>query len=280
MKNKIQIGLIGLIGLIFTVTGCGPTYKDKEVSQSIINLCKTDFKTDVKVKRIGRTLGIYVPVDGLFESTKNLKAGATLDEIFTGIKFTKEATDKIENTSLALTRVALSTDADVDFYVLILADTKGSGIQIVVVRYVKDMRRIMLGDVSRGDYVQRILMDVSFDPVPSAKDTVRRFFYDLQRLPMKMAIARYFSKMTDARLTSPDFFLYLSELDYKARRAPFVTDLKGIQIEKARVLVKCRVTENYIPAPGYEGFKFLFPSRSEYEYNLLLDTAYMPYLID
>jgi hypothetical protein len=281
MRHSFFICVIcGVFISLICGSGCGPTYKDKGLEQAIVRLCKKDSNIDVKAKRVGKTLGIYVPVGGLFESTAALKQNMTLDELFTGIKFTKEAADKIEAVSLVLSRVALSTDADVDFYVLILADTKGTGIQIVVTRYIKDMKRVMLGDVSRGDYFQRLLMDVSFDPVGAAKETVKRFFYDMQRLPADVLASRYFSKVSDVKASSPDFFLYLAELDYKRQRLFSIIDSSGIQVEKGKVLVKCRVRETYVPLAGYENFNFTQPSGSENEYIILLETLFMPYLIE
>lgn len=278
IKSEIRIFVVFCV-LLFIIAGCGPTYLDKDLNQQIVKICKDEYNIGVKVKRVGRTLGVYVPVDGLFESTVKIKDATTLEDIFAGIKFGKEAADKLENVSMVLSRAALSTDAPVDFYILIAADTKGSGIQIVITRYIVDMRRVMLGDVSRGDYVQRLLMGVDFDPVPNAKDTVKSFFYDLQQLPPHLLITRYFSKTTNASVVSSNFFLYLAESDYKEQKRFRVTGLKGLQIARSKVLVKCKVRETYRPARGYERFKFLYPSGFENEYLILIDTAYIPYFI-
>jgi len=261
--------------------GCGKaTYKNENLESSLIKICKDEYKTDVKVKRAGRTIGVYVPVNGLFETNVDLKNQATLEDVLSGIKFTKDAMQKLEDVSLVITRVALSTDAPVDFYILIATDVKGSGIQIVITRYVNDMKRLMLGDLSHGDYSQRLLMDMGFDPAPSAEETIKSFFYDLQRFSPQVVASRYFSKTTNIRILSSDFFLYLAESDYKQARKYFITDLNAAQIEKGKVLIKCKVRETYQPAPGYENFKFLYPSGFENEYLILLSTAYIPYMIE
>ena len=279
MKTFICV-ICGVFICVICGSGCGPTYKDADIGLSIVKTCQKEYNTYVKVKRIGRTLGIYLPVNGLFESAVKVKGQASVEDILGGIKFTKEAIDKMDNVSLALSRAALSTDANVDFYVMIVADTKGSGLEIIITRYGKDMKRLILGDLSRGDYVQRLLMDVGFDPAPSAAETVKDFFYDLERLKAPTLIARYFSKATNVRMTSANFFLYLAELDYKQQKKFYVIGLKALQIEKNRVLVNVRVKEKYTPLPGYENFRFLYPSGFEHEYLIVLDIAYIPYLID
>jgi len=265
---------------VFVISGCNFTYTDKNVGQSIIDICKKEYKIDVKVKRVGRTLGIYVPIDGLFEVNPEVKGKITLEDALSGIRFSKEAADNIDKVSLVLSRVALSTDAPIDFYILMAADTKGLGLRIIVTRYAADMKRLILGDVSRGDYVQRLLMDMDFDPVVGAEQTAKNFFYDLQRLPANVMITRYFSKSNNAKDNSRNFFLYLSELGYKQDRRLYIKDVKGLQIEKNKVLVKCKVKEIYSPLAGHEYYDFLYPSGFENEYLILMDTSYLPYMIE
>lgn len=280
-RKVIQFLLLSIaVCQLFAVAGCRPTYKNENLEQSIIEFCKKEYKADVSVKRVGKTIGIYLPVNSLFESTAVKGRIASPEDALAGIKFTKEALDKMEDVSMALSRVALSTDAPVDFYVLIVGDKKAAGLQIVITRYAMDMKRLILGDVSRGDYAQRLLMDMDFGPVSAAEETVKEFFYDIERLPAQIIISRYFSRMTNVRIESSDFFLYLSEFVYKNKRKYYVTDVKGIQFEKNKVLVKCSVKETYSPAPGYENFKFLRPSGSSCKYLFLLDTSYIPYMIE
>ncbi len=265
--------------LSFFIFGCrpSPTYKNESLEGTIVKMCKDEHNISVKTKRAGRTLGVYILTDGLFESASNVSSSGSLKDVLSGIKFTEDAIKKIDNTSLVISRVALSTDAPVDFYVLITADTKGSGIQIVITRYIMDMKRLMLGDVSRGDYFQRLLMEMGFDPVPAATEAARNFFFDLARLPSGTVAARYFSNPAAFKASSSNFFTYLSELDFKKTKKFTVTYLKGMQIDKSKVLVRCRAKEAYTPMPGYEKFKFLYPPDFEIEYFIVVDTAFIPY---
>ena len=187
-----KIFLLFVVGiLLFAVYGCRSSYTDLNLEQSIIDICKKEYKIDVMVKRAGRTVGIYLPVSGLFETTKKIKGRVqTLEDVVSGIKFTKGAVEKIEDVSMALSRVALSTDAPVDFYVLIVADKTAYGLQIIITRYAMDMKRLILGDVSRGDYTQRLLMDMDLGPASAADETVRDFFFDLQKLTPAAVITR------------------------------------------------------------------------------------------
>ena len=133
MVSKKSIRLLflpfAICYLLFAISGCRPTYTDENIQQSIVKICKEEYKTEVKIKRIGKTLGIYLPVNGLFESNVDMKSQTTLEDALSAIRFTKDAATKIDDVSTAISRVALSTNASIDFYVLIAADIKGSGIK-------------------------------------------------------------------------------------------------------------------------------------------------------
>jgi len=281
LKDSFVIGILTFVILAFSVAGCRPTYTNDNIEQSIVKICKDEYKLDVTTKRIGRTLGVYVPISGLFESTvKKQGRNTTLEDVLSGIRFSKAATEKIGDVSMALSRAAISTDAPIDFYVLVASDTKASGLEIIITRYALDMKRFMLGDVSMGDYHQRLLMDMDFGPVTAAEETAREFFNDLERVSSQAVITRYFSKISNIRIESPDFFLYISELNYKDNRKFYIAKLKGAQIEKNKVLVRCKVKETYTPSQLHEGYRFLYPSGFTNEYLILLDTSYIPYLIE
>lgn len=282
MHNRAALACFICFLLASVLPGCRPSYTNENLEKSIIEICKKENNIDVKVKRVGRTVGIYLPINGLFESdTKTKSSGSiTVEDVLAGIRFTKDATEKMENVSMALSRVAMSTDAPVDFYVLIAADSKASGLEIVITRYVMDMKRLILNDVSRGDYVQRILMDMDFGPVTAAEETVRELFHDMEQLSIQTIIARYFARTTNVRIESSDFFLNLSQLEYKEIKKFNIIQLQGLQIDKTKVLVRCKVKEVFTPVSGYENFKFSHASGFIDEYIVLLDTGYIPYMIE
>ena len=58
-----------LMLLMFMGSGCKPTYPKTKVSDSIIKLCRDDYNTEVKVKTIGKTMGVHMPMDNLLDSS-------------------------------------------------------------------------------------------------------------------------------------------------------------------------------------------------------------------
>ncbi|NIN91841.1 hypothetical protein GTO36_02360, partial [bacterium] len=96
-----------LILLMFMGSGCKPTYPKTKVSDSIIKLCRDEYNTEVKLNTAGKTLGVYMPVDNLLDSS---------------LQPSEESFEKLGNVLHVLSRVALSTDADLEFITLVARD--------------------------------------------------------------------------------------------------------------------------------------------------------------
>ena len=144
-----------LILLMFMGSGCKPTYPKTKVSDSIMNLCRDEYNTEVRVKSKGRTLGVYMPVDNLLDSS---------------LQPSEESFEKLGNVLHVLSRVALSTDADLEFITLVTRDSKISGFELVFARYVEDIKRFMVGDISQGEYMKRMDWETRLDPLVFLSD--------------------------------------------------------------------------------------------------------------
>lgn len=131
--------------------GCAPTYPTQaDMMEGIKRLCKNEYKVDVNAKIVGKTIGVYMPIKGLF----NLK----------NMKLSSEAFEKIDGVMLSVSRVALSGSKDIDFYTVITADEDVPGAEVVITRYVKDLSRFVQEDISRGEFAKRMVLDVRFNP--------------------------------------------------------------------------------------------------------------------
>jgi len=138
-----------LMLLVFITSGCKPTYPRAKVSDSIIELCKKEYNTEVKVKSEGKTLGVYMSLNNLLDSS---------------LQPSEESFEKLGDVLHVLSRVALSTDVDLEFITLVARDAKISGFALVLTRYVEDIKRFMVGDISRGEYIKRMLFETKIDP--------------------------------------------------------------------------------------------------------------------
>jgi len=153
--------VIACICLSIALSGCAPTYPKENFKEHVVRLCKKEYKLDVKVETIGKTIAIYVPLTNL------------LDFAFT---LTQDAGEKINNVILSVSRVALSSDSNYEFYCVIAHDVKIPEIQIVIIKSVDDVKRYMLGDISRGEYSKRMLIDMKVSPQAQKERSIREAF--------------------------------------------------------------------------------------------------------
>ncbi|MFA6321261.1 MAG: hypothetical protein WCY36_05325 [Candidatus Omnitrophota bacterium] len=159
-----SFGLFFLIScylLSVFLTGCGPTYPKEKFADSIVRVCKKEYKLDVKVGTVGKTVVIYVPLQELWDMTFAL---------------TKRAGEEINDVILTVSRVSLSTDADYNFYVVIAHDIRIPEIQIIIIKSVEDVKRFMLNDISRGEFSKRMLIDKRINPQAKKEHAVKEVF--------------------------------------------------------------------------------------------------------
>ena len=144
--------------LVTGLSACGPTYPKERIKESITDLCKREYKIDVKVTTVGKTIGIYLPLPNLIDFT---------------FAITKDASEKINDVLLSVTRVAISTDAQHDFYCVIAHDVRMPEIQIVIIKSVDDVKRFLLQDISRGEYGKRMIIDMRVNPQSEKEKAIR-----------------------------------------------------------------------------------------------------------
>ena len=144
-----------------SLIGCGVTYPKEGIRESIVKICKNEYKVDVKAETIGKTIVIYLPLEDLMDFTFSI---------------TKPASEKINDVILSVARVALSTDADYNFYCVIAHDIRIPEIQIIIIKSVEDVKRLLLNDISRGEYSKRILIDLRLNPQSQKERSVKEIF--------------------------------------------------------------------------------------------------------
>lgn len=161
-KAKFYLAVLSFtFALFILLNGCGPTYPKERFKESIVKVCKGEYKLDVKVETIGKTIAIYAPLSGLLDIT---------------FAITKTAAEKINNIILSVSRVALSTDAKYDFYCVIAHDIRMPEVQIVIIKTVDDVRRFLLGDISRDEYSKRMLVDIRLSPQAQKEHDITQAF--------------------------------------------------------------------------------------------------------
>jgi hypothetical protein len=143
------------------LTGCSATYPKEKLVESIVDICKREYKVDVKAAIEGRTMAIYLPLSDLMDYSFNLS---------------KPASEKINDVIFTAARVALSTDADVDFYCVIAHDVRMPELQVIIIKNVDDVKRLFASDISRGEYMKRMLIDLRWSPQAKKEQVIKEIF--------------------------------------------------------------------------------------------------------
>ncbi|MBU0881577.1 MAG: hypothetical protein KJ994_03585 [Candidatus Omnitrophica bacterium] len=161
MISRLGRYSFAVLALIVFLTGCEPTYPKERLKESIIRLCKNEYNLDVKVRTFGKTVAIYMLLDDLMDLSFAL---------------TPSATEKLNDVIMSVTRAVLSTDADYDFYCIIAHDVRVPEIQIIIIKYVKDVKRVFLGDISRGEFGKRMIVDLRLNPQSQKERSIKDVF--------------------------------------------------------------------------------------------------------
>jgi hypothetical protein len=233
--------------------------------QDIVTVCKKEYKIDIEAEILGNTLYVYLPLDDIILSTRFLS---------------DESMSKINNVTLAASRAGLSAAPNIKFYKIIASDKKNPGIDFVITRFVLDIKKFMLGAISRKDYIQRMEMNIEFNPTIMGENSVKSFFKDLETAKPSQIIKDYFPNTLSAKKISPTFFAMLMEHSMKINKKNNILQIKSKQISKFKALVHVKVQENYNVNKDYPNHKFQTPSQFVNEYIFVINTALIPKIIE
>ncbi len=242
-KCKVLFIFLILAGL----SACNkPTYPTGKIEESVLKLCKDEYNLDnVKVKIVGSTLGVYIPVEGLVDPE---------------MKLDKKAGEKIEDVALSIHRVVTSTDMPLKFYILTARDTKTTGAEFILTGFIYDVVRVRLFDISRGEYFQRILRDFRFNPAIVGERKIRELFNALNQN----------SSLTE---TLKPILYPIYVIGKKDTQKIEITDIESKELSDHESLLYVKTIEEYEASPGFEAYGAIFPPGFKNEYLFLIDIS-------
>lgn len=221
--------------------GCNiPTYPKERLAEDVKKQVFKEYGYKIKVCVVGKTLGLFFPEIQIFDYDMSIEDS-----------FSKKSQDLF----LTATRVTLSTDADIDFFVTKYSD-KLKGIEIIMQRSVQDTKRLMVGNISHNDYIERLVFKYKYDLEAIAKKNIKKLF---QNIPKQKSSATSFF-LPGKSYNESFFFKYLMESELKDNIKYSVKKIKAKRIEEDKVLVYVELKENYDPKQGYEDYEFSLPS--------------------
>jgi len=199
-KNLAKYGPLFNILLIaiLTASGCTsstcPTYPKESISQAIEDICKEEYKLDIKVRLTGSTIWIYLPIpEGILEkadkpqksierfsirendialensllTSKYLIKPIPEEEKLQEMKYKKETFEKVSNVWKALRRVIFSMEEpeknSPKIFSIITADIK-NGFYIQEIFYYLDFKKVSYGLISWGEYQHRTIQETEVLP--------------------------------------------------------------------------------------------------------------------
>jgi hypothetical protein len=153
------------LACLFTVLGIAacddkPTFTRDQVTGAIQQFMKED-GVDASAHLVDHTLGVQMSYAGSLRQT-----GAQLE---LGDEF-EEAVRKALTT---IHRVLLSTDAEVEFYVLLLSDPDAPGAYLTMVRYMDDIRRANASMLDPAEMFARTIFELNY--VGAAPVTIEQY---------------------------------------------------------------------------------------------------------
>jgi len=266
MTILLVVVLISSIAL----SGCDKaSYPEAFVESSIKEICEKEYKIQgVEVKFAGRTIGVFLPLKKLFvtDLKQEVLSGnvGNLDSLF---EPDPEAMDQLENVLFTISRVLLSSDKPIDFYILQATDVESTGLQLALTGYVADIRRVRLWDISRTEYRKRVLHELKFDRSVLWERPVRDLLTAAQTgVPYEELIDRHFSIAPTPANLSPLFYDFLTTLEHKDHLAIEIKEMRSRSYRDLQALVYVRLVENYEPRAVIPLTSYSYPSGTELEY--------------
>jgi len=139
------------IAAVLALSGCegGPTYPKDRLTQDLQALLVEEGLTG-SVHVVDHTVGVQVSQAGSLVQTPDgqLALGPEFDEV-------------LRKGIVSLHRVLLSSDADIQFYVLLLSDPSTPGATLTMVRYMDDVKRANANMLDTPEIFARTIYDVN-----------------------------------------------------------------------------------------------------------------------
>jgi len=264
-----KIILSGIIGcaVLAGLSACSKTYREDTMAGELAKICRDEYGVDhIQVKIAGKTIGVLLPLDNLFSANfQEALANRQIQNLESLLQPSQEALDKVEDVLFSTSRVVLSADKDIDFYVLQAADRK-TGLQLVLTGYVQDIKRVRLWDIPRSEYRKRVLHDLKLNRTMIWSSIVQSLFEEIGHKPAHDLLSEHFSEEgIQALETSPLYQIFLDA----ARKNNLHYDLIDIRSEASannEFLVYVKVKETYEPKPGFLASSFAYQSGTELEF--------------
>ncbi len=199
-KDLLLIGCCAVL-----LSSCGPSYPKGTLLPDIEKLVKQESGCDSKAYLVKDTLYLDMPMDNMVSSDN---------------KVFSQALSSLQNGIFAVTRIALSSDADVKIIVITAFDPQFN-VALRMLQNIDDVKSYFYQRISKDDYEQRQLIEIE------GSDTARQSVEDKHHVTKEEFVAR----------------LIVSQLNMLGRTNPFLAtvinsmNLKYSHMENGKIFI-------------------------------------------
>lgn len=140
--------LLLFCALLAALSGCKPSYPRERVTESVLKIIKKEYAITGNAALVGDTLYLNIKIPGM---------------VTTEQKMLPRVLDKAQGAVLAVTRVALSSDADIR-YVVITAQDPSWKMRLRFIQRIEDVKGYLYQRISHGDYEDRLVVEIENRP--------------------------------------------------------------------------------------------------------------------
>jgi len=249
-----------------------PSFPKEALEASIKEICLKDYGIEnVEVKIVGKTLGVHLPLKRLFEQDiESLILSGKIKDAENFLQLSEEAVEKIQDVIFTTSRVIISSDEQIDFYVVKATDVEETGMEFILINYVDDVKRVRFWDIALSEYYKRSYRDLKMNPSLYLKKPVLELFRSVGDMKLTEILNRYFVSQATLKDISPFFYTILMEYEFKKDVDIQIVNSRARTFAQGEILVYAEVKEHFEVKPAYKDRKFIYTSGTLLEYLFIL----------
>lgn len=174
--NNAMYKPVCLAFLAILINGCKPSYLERDISAAIREISLKEYGLAPEIKIAGQTINVWLPV-------KNLTSELTNNS--------SQVLENLGNVMLVISRVTISSEDNLKFFVLSAYDPEHPQLELGLTRYIRDIKRYILEDISRDEFLESLVISISF----TAGDTSFELTTDIQ--DWNLEVTSLLSKLLD-----------------------------------------------------------------------------------
>ncbi len=155
MRPRVRLwSLVCFLTVALSLGGCSPSYRKERLVETIQQICQTEYHFTVSARQVGQTLAVHLHHSGILQLVANQ------------IGLAPTANELLGNVIEVIHRVVLSSDAPIQFYLVLISDPAVPGAYLTMVRYLEDVRRANVSALTPTEFFSRTIFDLKYVGIP------------------------------------------------------------------------------------------------------------------